>query len=298
MSVGFTDDDVALLEKLNAGSWAKSFSPEADVSWEKSETSREELRALYDTWSLLLGTRWDAGLSDEQRVRFAAYQQMNLMLLTATFERFGLPNFMGFFGADDDPRYQEYVAHFIKEETYHNLLFHRTIAKMRAADPELQELPRWHLELFMKSVMLLLRLVPWRRVQHGITFFFIRFAEEVTLQASAASRRAVPREGSLVPLVWHLHAVDEARHVAFDDLMLAKARLPGLLRSVPALLAVPVCVAASLLLNLNEIWAARTLGVDIGYTALPTLMKQTTAPFKRKVFGILFDGLARQARAA
>lgn len=298
MSVGFSTEDAALLGKLNAGSWERSFSPQQDVAWQQAETTAEELRALYDVWSLLLGTRHEQDLDDTQRVRFAAYQQMNLMLLTATFERFGLPNFQGFFAADDDPQYQEYVAHFIKEETYHNLMFHRTIAKLRAADPELRALPRWHFELFMRSVMLLLRLLPSRRVRHGMTFFFMRFAEEVTLQANTTARRAVPRAESLVPLVWELHALDEARHVAFDDLMMAKARLPGLLGRVPALLTVPVCVGASLLLNLNEIWAARTLGVKVGYLALPSLMSKTTAPFKRRVFGILSDGLARQARAA
>ena len=88
--------------------------------------------------------------------------------------------------------------------------------------------------------------------------------------------------------VWELHAIDEARHVAFDDLMMRNARLPGRLGRLPEWLAMPLCIGASLLINFNEIWAARRLGIRVGYYELPALMKNTTAPFKRKVFSTLF----------
>jgi hypothetical protein len=55
----------------------------------------------------------------------------------------------------------------------------------------------------------------------------------------------------------------------------------------------PMCVGASLLLNLNEIWAARSLGIRVGYHELPKLMYRTTAPFKRKVFKSLSDRLRK-----
>lgn len=293
MSVGFTAADHELLAKLNTGSWTRTFSPESDIAWASATTTPDELRALYDAWSLLRGTRHDNAMDDTQRMRFAAYQQMNLMLFTAIFERFGLPNFDGFFSDDDEPAYHEYVAHLIKEETYHYVLFMRAIAKMREADPALRALPRRHLDLYLTLVMFGLRLIPFRRLRHGMSFFFLRFAEEITLQACTMAMRTVPRRDSLVPRVWELHALDEARHIAFDDLMMEKARLPGFLGKVPALLTVPLCVGASLLLNLNEIWAARSLGVRVGYHELFGLMKTTTAPFKRRVFRILFDALSR-----
>ncbi len=290
MSVNFSDKDTALLQKLNHNSWSKSFSPDRDIDW-SSSTTPEEYRALYDAWSLLLGTRHDVALSEEQRIRFAQYQQMNLMLATALFERYALANFESLFGDHDDAAYQEYIAHLIKEETYHYVLFARAIARILEADPALRPLPSRPFKVYFKVVLLLLRWVPFRRVRHGMFFFILRFIEEITLQANNVTKRTIPRGDSLVVRVWELHALDEARHVAFDDMMLRSARLPGVLDRIPAWLTMPLCLGASLLLNLNEIWAARTLGVRAGYHELPMLMKQTAAPFKRKVFNILFDGL-------
>lgn len=290
MSVELTDKDTALLQKLNHNSWNKTFSPDRDIDW-NSSTTPAEYRALYDAWSLLLGTRHDAALSEEQRIRFAQYQQMNLMLVTALFERYGLANFESLYGDDDDAAYQEYIAHLIKEETYHYVLFARAIARILESEPELRPLPSRPIKVYLKVVLFLLRLVPFRRMRHGMFFVLLRFIEEITLQANNMTKRTIERGDSLVLRVWELHALDEARHVAFDDMMLRNARLPGVLHRVPALLTMPLCVGASLLLNLNEIWAARTLGVRVGYHELPMLMKRTTAPFKRKVFSILFDGL-------
>jgi hypothetical protein len=292
MSVELSDKDAALLQKLNHDSWAKSFSPDRDVDWSAS-TTPQEYRALYDAWSLLIGTRHEAGLSEEQRVRFAQYQQMNLMLTTALFERYALANFESLYGDDDDAAYQEYIAHLIKEETYHYVLFTRAIARILEVDPALRPLPSRPIKVYLKVVLLLLRWVPFRRVRHGMFFFLLRFIEEITLQANNVTKRTIPRGDSLVLRVWELHALDEARHVAFDNIMLRSATLPGVFGRVPAWLTMPLCVGASLLLNLNEIWAARTLGVPVGYHELPMLMKRTTAPFKRKVFSILLDGRQR-----
>jgi hypothetical protein len=290
MSIAWTDDDKALLDKLNAGSWTRTFSPESDVDWSNATTA-EEYAALYGVWSLLLGSRHDVELSEDQRIAFAKYQQMNLMLFTALFERCGLATFEAFYGDDDDERYQEYVTHFIKEETYHYLLFMRAIARIRATDKTLRHLPQRHLHWFFNVVMCGLRWLPSRQLRHGMTFFFLRFAEEISLQAHAMAKRTLPRAESLVAKIWALHAVDEARHVVFDDLMMQRAR--GHLRRIPALLALPLCVLASVLLNLNEIWAARQVGARVGYHELPALMKNTTAPFKRKVFLILKHGPPR-----
>ncbi len=283
----WNDVDSALLSKLNRGSWDKTFSPEADIDWQ-SPTTPAEFRALYDAWSLLLGSRHDAALDDEGRVRFATYQQMNLMLFTALFERFALSTFEQLYSDDDDDAFQEYVSHLIKEETYHYLLFARAVSALRATDKALLKLPQRHLEWYLRWCMFWMRRLP-RRLRHGTFFFFLRFAEEITLQANTMARRVINREASLVSRVWQLHALDEARHVAFDDLMMRRAALPGPLKGLPRSLTIPLCVGASLLLNLNELWAARRLGVKVSYFELPKLVKNTTAPFKRRVFSILFD---------
>lgn len=293
MSIDFTEKDAALLGRLNASSWARSFSPDADIDWQSSTTA-QEYRSLYDAWSLLLGTRHDNSLNEEQRIAFAQYQQMNLMLATALFERYALSNFESLYGDDDDPSYQEYIAHLVKEETYHYVLFSRAIARILETAPALRPLPSKHYKIYLKLVLFLLRWLPSRRLRHGMFFCLLRFIEEITLQANSMTKRTIARSDSLVLRVWELHAIDEARHVAFDDLMLRNARLPGILRRLPTLLAIPLCIGASLLLNLNEIWAARCLGVNVGYHELPILMRRTTAPFKRKVFSILFADLKRQ----
>ena len=287
MSIGFNDKDAELLKKLNRRSWTHTFSPDRDIEWE-SATTDAEFRALYDSWSLLVGTRHEDSLSDEQRIGFARYQQINLMLVTALFERYALANFESLYGDDPDPAYQEYVSHLIKEETYLFVLFSRAIAKIREQDPGICDLPSRPLRTYLVIVLFMLRYVPSRRLRHGMFFFLLRFIEEITLQANSMTRRTISRSDSLVQKVWELHAIDEARHVAFDDLMMRNARLPGRLGKLPDWLAMPLCIGASLLLNLNEIWAARRLGIRVGYHELPALMKTTTAPFKRKVFATLF----------
>ena len=288
MSIGFSEKDQLLFEKLNRRSWTNTFSPIHDVDWDSS-TTREEFRELYDAWSLLLGSRHEETLDDEQRIRFAQYQQMNLMLGTSIFERCALANIESLYGDDDDPAYHEYITHLIKEESYHFILFSRAIARIRESDTDLQPLPSWPFRAYFSFILFILRYLPSRRLRHGTFFYLLHFVEEVTLQANVMTKRTLDRDESLVLRTWELHAIDESRHVAFDDIMMRNAKLPGVLNKVPLWLVVPLCVGASLLLNINEIWAARKLGVRVGYHELPKLMKRTTAPFKRKVFRLLFD---------
>jgi len=283
MSIEFSNEDILLLQKLNRRSWSHTFSPDHDIDWD-STTTRQEFRGLYDAWSLLLGSSHEDSLDDDQRVRFAQYQQMNLMLGTALFERYALANLESLYGDDSSPDYQEYVAHLIKEETYHYLLFSRAISRIQAGDSVLRPLPSRHYKIYFSFVFFLLRYVPSRRLRHGMFFFMLHFVEQLTLQANRTTRRIIKRRDSLVLRVWELHAIDEARHVAFDDLMIRKAQISGGLGKIPAWIATPMCLGASLLINLNEIWAARQLGVKVGYFELPKLMKSTTAMFKRKVF--------------
>jgi len=297
MSIEFSENDTQFLRKLNLRSWSHTFSPDRDIDW-SSSTTPDEFLALYDAWSLLLGTRYEASLSDEQRIRFSKYQQMNLMMGTALFERYALGNFKSLYGDDQNPEYQEYVAHLIKEETYHYVLFTRTIARILESDPALHALPDRPFRIYFSVVLFLLHCVPFRRLRHGMFFFLLRFIEEITLQANNMTKRTIPRSDSLVLKVWQLHAIDEARHVVFDDLMMRKAQLSGVLGRLPAWFAMPLCIGASLLINANEIWAARRLGVHVGYHELPMLMKRTTAPFKRKVFTTLFAWMRKAKRPA
>jgi hypothetical protein len=70
-------------------------------------------------------------------------------------------------------------------------------------------------------------------------------------------------------------------------MILEQNRLPGPLAWIPRLIAAPVCIALSLLLNANEVWIARQLGLRLRLWQLPALMRHTKAPFKRRVFGLL-----------
>lgn len=289
MTIGLDNDDLQRLRNLNRRSWTHTFSPEVDIDW-NSSTTAEEYRALYDNWSLFVGTRHEHSLDDDQRNSFARCQQVNLMLATALFERCALANFESLYRDDSAPEFQEYVAHLVKEETYHHVLFTRAIKRILESDPELAPPPERLFRIYLSVTLFLLRIVPGRRLRHGMFFYVLRFIEEITLQANIVARKSVPRRDSLVPRVWELHAIDEARHVAFDELMMRKARLPGALRKLPAWLALPLCVGASLLINISEVRAARQLGVRVGYHELPVLMKRTRAAFKLRVFGLLFGG--------
>lgn len=288
MSIRFSDKDKLLLQKLNRRSWTRSFSPVGDIDWTISTTDAE-FRRLYDTWSLLQGTGHEATLTEEQRIRFAQYQQINLMLGTAIFERFALANFESLYGDDADPAYQEYVTHLIKEETYHYVLFSRAIARIHEMNPSLRPMPQRPFRIYFRIVLTTLRYMPVRRLRHGMFFHLLHFVEQITLFANSMTTKTLGREDSLVRKVWEMHAIDEARHVAFDDLMMRKAGADSLFGKVPKWLIFPACIGASLLLNLNEIWAARNLGVPVSYLELPKLVRQTTAPFKRKVFRSVFD---------
>ncbi|MDH3440419.1 MAG: diiron oxygenase [Gammaproteobacteria bacterium] len=288
MSIKFSEKDKLLLQKLNRRSWTRSFSPVGDIDWD-SETTDAEFRELHDAWSLLLGSKHEASMTEEQRIRFAQYQQINLMLGTAIFERFALANFESLYGDDSDPAYQEYVTHLIKEETYHYVLFSRAIARIHELNPSLRPMPERPFKIYFRVVLTLLRYMPFRRLRHGMFFYLLHFVEQITLYANTVTAKTVARDGSLVRKVWEMHAIDEARHVAFDDMMMRNAGSKGILGKLPKWLVLPFCVGASLLLNLNEIWAARNLGVRVSYLELPKLVRQTTAPFKRKVFRSIFD---------
>jgi hypothetical protein len=120
-----------------------------------------------------------------------------------------------------------------------------------------------------------------------MTFILFRFAEEVTIYANRMVEKTIARRESLVRQVWSYHAVDETRHLAFDALILERTRLRPPFTRLPVLLALPFALLLSLMLNANEVWIARQVGVPVRIWQLPSLMRRTTAPFKRQVFGLL-----------
>lgn len=278
--------DLERLRRLNRASRSRSFSPEADVDWHSS-TSTGEFRALHDAWSLFLGSRHEPAFNDDRRARFARWQQMNLMRFIALFERLAIPVIESFCTNDDPAELREYVSHLVKEELYHYVLFTRAIARMRESDPRMSEPPSWHFELFLAAAMALLRWMPVLRMRRAVFFRFLCFAEGITLVASTVASRVIRRRHSLVRRVWALHAIDEARHVAFDNLVIRHAALPRWADCMACWLTLPLCIGASLLINGNEICGARRLGVRVGYQELPALMRHTTAPFKKRVLSEL-----------
>lgn len=262
MVITWNPTERAALARLNAASVERSFVPARDVAWSGC-TSPEEWLSLYRAWSLFPGSRFESRFSDETRVNFARYQQASLMLVTAMLERHGLPMLEDLLRGSQDPEFIEYVSHFIKEEAYHYAMFMRAIAKIEGEMPGYPGLPRAGTERLLKMAYRVLRWVPGRRFRTTVSFTMFRFAEQVSVHAHGVAREVVPREDSLVPQVWALHAVDEGRHLQFDGLLLQKLALPSWARRFGHLLAVPLCVVSVLAVHLNEAWAARQLGVRV-----------------------------------
>jgi hypothetical protein len=284
------------LERLNRLSLTRSFTPQTDIDWQATTTDAEYL-ALYPCWSLLAGSGLDDRLDDAARVQFVKYQQMNLMLFTGLLERHAIAALAKLYDLDAAQPFAEYVGHFIKEEIYHHMMFQRAAEQIRATMLGAPPLPIAKVDRSLRWLFRLLGVLPGVRLRSTMTFTIFRFAERVTLYAHQMVHSVVPRRDSLVHQVWAFHALDEARHVAFDAMILERNRLPQLLAWLPRLLAVPCCVWLSLLLNANEVWIARRLGVPVRLWHLPRLMRRTTAPFKRRVFALLARTLRGDAAA-
>lgn len=288
--------DTAVLARLNAASVERSFVPARDIAWTGC-TSHEEWLALYRAWSLFPGSRFDAQFSDETRANFARYQQASLMLVTAMLERYALPMLEDLLRESQAPEFVEYVGHFIKEETYHYVMFTRAVGKIEAEMPAHPGLPRAGTERLLKLTYRLLRWVPGRRFRTALSFTMLRFAEQVSVHAHGLAKEIVPRDDSFVPRVWALHAVDEGRHLQFDRLLLQKLDLPPALKSIARRLAVCFCVMCVLAVHLNEAWAARQLGVRVRLWHLLGPLSAPASRFQERVIRLLRD-VARSPIAA
>jgi hypothetical protein len=278
--------DAQVLERLNRLSLTRSFTPQVDIDW-SAETTDAEYEALYSAWSLLEGTGVDAGLDAAARVAFVKYQQMNLMAFTGLLERHAIGALARVYDLDPSEEFSEYIGHFLKEEIYHSMMFERAVRQIQATLPGAQPLPTKGLDRALRSLFWFTNAIPNRKLRSTMTFTILRFAEQVTIYAHQMVQSRIPRRESLVGQIWAFHALDESRHLAFDGMILERNRLPRPLAWLPRLLAVPCCVLLSLLLNANEVWIARQLGVRLSVWQLPWLMQRTKAPFKRRVFGLL-----------
>lgn len=277
---------VETLERLNRGALQRTFTPQTDIDW-TAETTDDEFAALYPAWSLFAGTGADDSLSSADRIAFAKYQQMNLMLFTAVLERHALGSMAMLYDADRSLAFQDCLGHFIKEETYHYMMFMRAIARIHASMPGKPPLPSFGVDRILRVIFAAVSLVPWPRLRTSVTVTLFRFAEQVTMFANQVAHSRIERRDSLVNRVWGYHALDEARHLAFDDLVLEHHGLRRRWRWLTGALAAPLCILMSLMLNRNELWAARQLGLRIPLWRLPSLMRRTQATFKRRVFALL-----------
>jgi hypothetical protein len=275
-----------LLDRLNQLSLTRSFTPQIDIDW-SATTTDEEYASLYGVWSLLEGTGADAGLDAAGRVAFVKYQQMNLMLFTGLLERHAITALARVYDLDPSQEFSEYVGHFIKEEIYHSMMFTEAVRQIQATMPGAPPLPTKALDRMLRSLFFMANALPGRKLRSTMTFTILRFAEQVTIYAHQTAQGQIPRRESLINQVWAFHALDESRHLAFDAMILERNRLPGPLAWIPRLIAAPVCIALSLLLNGNEVWIARQLGLRLHLWQLPGLMRRTKAPFKRRIFGLL-----------
>jgi hypothetical protein len=162
----------------------------------------------------------------------------------------------------------------------------------------LPRLPAWRIDFAMRLLFGGIALTPGRRLRANLTFRFFQFAEQLSIYAHQAVQRTIPREHGLINQVWAYHAIDEARHLAFDKMMLERNRL----RAPLSWLAVGVSASCSGLLaivaNSNEIWAARQLGVKVRIWHLPRLLRGTTAPFKLRIQQFLRSMLRGEEVAA
>jgi hypothetical protein len=276
----------SLLERLNRLSVTRSFTPQVDVDW-SATTTDEEYAALYSAWSLLEGTGADAGLDEAARVQFVKYQQMNLMTFTGLLERHAISALAAVYDLDPSDEFSEYLGHFIKEEIYHHMMFTRAVKAIHATMPGSPPLPTRGIDRALRWLFRLTGCIPNRKLRSTMTFTVVRFAEQVTIYAHQMVQSRIPRRESFVNQIWAFHALDEARHLAFDAMVLERNRLWKPLAWIPLALAAPYVLSLSLMLNANEIWIARRLGAKVRLWQLPSLMRRTQAPFKRRVFGLL-----------
>jgi len=273
------------LDRLNRMSLTRTFTPQTDLDW-SATTTNDEYEALYPTLSLLAGTGVDGALDAGGRANYVKYQQVNLMVFTGLLERHGIRVLALMYDLDDSQPFTEYLGNFLKEEVYHYTMFDRAVRQIQASMTGYPPLPTRGLERTLKLLFCLIGWLPARNLRANLAFTFFRFAEQVTIVLHQMVHTTIHRE-SFINQVWALHALDESRHLAFDDMVLERFRLGWLVERLARGFSLVSCLLLAFHINANELWAARQLGLPLHWWHLPRLVKRTQAPFKRRVFGLL-----------
>ena len=286
MTLAAPPSTVQPLERLNRLSLTRTFTPQTDIDW-TAATTEAEYESLYSTTSLLFGTGMDNGLDAPGRAKFVQYQQMNLMSFTGLLERHGIRVLALMYDLEDSQPFTEYLGNFLKEEIYHYTMFDRAVRAIHSTMPGYPALPTRSLERTLAALFGLMTWLPGRKLRANLAFSFFRFAEQVTIYAHEVVDNKIRRRESLINQVWAFHALDEARHLAFDNFVLERYRLRWPLSWAARTLSLVFCFLLAFHINSNEIWAARQVGIRVRGWHLPRLVKQTQAPFKRRVFGLL-----------
>jgi hypothetical protein len=275
--------DQEMLDQLNRLSLSRSFTPQVDIDW-SATTTEPEFAALFSVTSLFAGTRFESAFSTSGRAQFIRYQQMNLMLFTAQLERHGIAALARMYDDDDSQPFTEYLGNFLKEEIYHYTMFTRAIEQIQITLPDLPRLPARRIDLSMRLLFILINLLPGKKLRANLAFRFFQFAEQLTLFINQTVRQEIPRREGFINQIWSYHALDEARHLAFDRMMLERNRLIRPLAWLTTAASGFCCVLLAALVNSNEIWAAQQLGVPARLRHLPELLRTTRAPLKHRIF--------------
>ena len=207
------------LARLNRMSLTRTFTPQTDLDW-SAVTTDGEFEALYPTLSLLFGTGADGALDASGRANYVKYQQMNLMAFTGLLERHGIRVLALMYDLDDSQPFTEYLGNFLKEEVYHYTMFDRAVRTIHASMTGYPPLPTRGLERTLSFLFCLIGCVPARNLRANLAFTFFRFAEQVTIVLHQMVQSTIRRPESLINQIWAFHALDEARHLAFDDMVL------------------------------------------------------------------------------
>ncbi len=291
-----SERDVELLAQLNRLSLERTFTPQTDLDW-SADTRPDEYASLFSVTSLFAGTRFQSQIDEANRGRLLQYQQINLMRFTAQLERHGIAVLAQMYDADDSQPFTEYLGNFLKEEIYHYTMFTRAVDQIEASMPGAPKLPLWRIDLAMRLLFTFVSWMPGRKFRATLTFRFFQFAEQLSIFVHHAVLTTIPRDAGLINQVWSYHAIDEARHLAFDRMMLERNQLSAPFNWLATGLTAVCCILLAVVANANEIWAARKLGVRVRLWNLPELLRTTTAPFKRRIQGYLHN-ILKGAHAA
>ena len=155
------------LTRLNELSLTRGVTPQSDIDWSESTTDAE-FESLYDSWSLFVGRGKDNELDTGARATFVKYQQINLMTFTGLLERHGLTGILRLYDLDRSQAFSEYVGHFIKEETYHYMMFRQAIDHIQSTMPECKALPSSHVDVALRWLFRLLNLLPGKKLNPSL----------------------------------------------------------------------------------------------------------------------------------